>query len=118
MLVDTDLALIENDGVRYYIHLRRERLLQLCAKWQRSLSPDDTLPPWGPTTAELLAVRLEQQTAARGEDRYRDGVDSDDESGNGSDAGDEDFEMLDTFNIADVYRGMYEEEDDTDDEEE
>ncbi|KAJ7761334.1 hypothetical protein B0H16DRAFT_1456074 [Mycena metata] len=84
--------------------------------WQRSISTDDTLPPWGPTTDELLTVRLEQQTAGRGEDRYRGDVESDEESGNGSDDDDEDFEMVDTFNIADVYRGMYGEEEDTDDE--
>ncbi|KAJ7909808.1 hypothetical protein B0H13DRAFT_1877310 [Mycena leptocephala] len=49
---------------------RRERLLRLCATWRRSIGNDETLPEWGPTTEELLAVRLEQQTAARGEDGY------------------------------------------------
>ncbi|KAJ7729056.1 hypothetical protein B0H16DRAFT_1734416 [Mycena metata] len=117
-IVNEAMEAAENEGLRYCIHLRRERLLRLCAQWQRTISTDDTLPPWGPTTDELLNVRLEQQTAGRGEDRYRGDVESDEESGNGSDGDDEDFEMVDTFNIADVYRGMYGEEEDTDDEDE
>ncbi|KAJ7719815.1 hypothetical protein B0H16DRAFT_1474701 [Mycena metata] len=114
--ISYDIGLLLGEGLRYCIHLRRERLLRLCAQWQRSISTDDTLPPWGPTTDDLLTVHLEQQTAGCGEDRYRGYVESDEESGNGSDGDDEDFEMVDTFNIADVYRGMYREEEDTHDE--
>ncbi|KAJ7432852.1 hypothetical protein B0H11DRAFT_1660616, partial [Mycena galericulata] len=77
-----NLALEEaaSEGLRYGLHLRRERLLRLCATWQRHLlrSDDATVPAWGPTAAELWKVRLEGQTGRRGEDTYREGNGDDD----------------------------------------
>ncbi|KAJ7431651.1 hypothetical protein B0H11DRAFT_1679861, partial [Mycena galericulata] len=87
-----NLALEEaaSEGLRYGLHLRRERLLRLCATWQRHLprSDDATVPAWGPTAAELWKVRLEGQTGGRGEDTYREGNGDDD----GEDSSDSEVE--------------------------
>lgn len=53
-------------------------------------------------------MRLEQQTAGRGEDRYQDGVGEDEEEPE-SDGDAEDYAMLDALDTAAVYREMYDE---------
>ncbi|KAJ6457865.1 hypothetical protein DFH09DRAFT_1255416 [Mycena vulgaris] len=112
-IVNAAMGRADTEGLRYNLHLRRERLVRLCATWQRSLprSEDPTCPPWGPTGEELLSCRLEEQTARRGEERYTDNIFEYEEED--SDSG-EDFQTLDALDTADVYRGMYQAE--TDDE--
>ncbi|KAJ7615780.1 hypothetical protein DFH06DRAFT_1013158 [Mycena polygramma] len=117
-IVNVAMERADTEGLRYSLHLRRERLLRLCATWRRSIGDDDGTPEWGPTTAELLAVRLEQQTAGRGEDHYTSAMDAEgDDYESGSEANSEDIEVLDALDTADAYRGIYEDSDEDSSEE-
>ncbi|KAJ6568560.1 hypothetical protein B0H19DRAFT_1256312 [Mycena capillaripes] len=111
-VVNVAMERADTEGLYYSLHLRRERLLRLCATWRQSIADDPTAPPWGPDAADLAEVRLEQQTAGRGEDRYGDGLDG---AENGyewdSDANEEEIDVLDALDTADVYRGIYEDSD-------
>ncbi|KAJ6606679.1 hypothetical protein DFH09DRAFT_1067431 [Mycena vulgaris] len=105
-IVNVAMGRADTEGLCYNLHLRWERLVCLCATWQRSLprSEDPTCPPWGPTGEKLLSCRLEEQTARRGEDRYTDDIFEYEEEDSNSG---EDFQTLDALDTADVYRGMY-----------
>ncbi|KAJ3818040.1 hypothetical protein F5880DRAFT_1492029 [Lentinula raphanica] len=51
---------LHESDVLYQLHRRRFDLCTLCVIWQRALAQlpsDDTLPPWGPTEAELASAR-------------------------------------------------------------
>lgn len=101
---------------RYHLQLHQDRLVRLCARWEKSL-PDfgqgkDSLPPWGPTASQLRSCRADAHRPARGEHRhYGDDVRSEEEHGWSEEEDDEesggeeeDFGLLDAAERADVYR--------------
>ncbi|KAJ7704889.1 hypothetical protein B0H17DRAFT_1156918 [Mycena rosella] len=97
---------------KYQLQLLRDKLVRLCATWDRSL-PDlgieeGTLPPWGPVPAEISACVVDAHVATRGEDRHYGGSRSDDEEGEDSGAEEEEFGMLEAIETADIYRNARE----------
>jgi hypothetical protein len=65
----SDLMPIQDDEtLRYQLHLRRQHLTRLCATWQKAVQSldfgNEPLPPWGPTTEEIVAVRVSQVMSA------------------------------------------------------
>jgi hypothetical protein len=63
----------ESDVNRYHLQLHQDKLIRLCATWDKCL-PDfaemGPLPPWGPSSSQLSKCRVDVHTAARGEDRH------------------------------------------------
>ncbi|KAJ7708199.1 hypothetical protein B0H17DRAFT_1156047 [Mycena rosella] len=97
---------------RYQLQLLRNKLVRLCATWDKCL-PDlgvdkAALPPWGPAAAEISACVVDAHVAARGEDRHYGRNVSDDEEGEDSGGEDEDFGTLDAVETADIYRNAEE----------
>ncbi|KAJ7507645.1 hypothetical protein B0H11DRAFT_2218486 [Mycena galericulata] len=98
---------------RYQLELLRDNLVRLCATWQKAL-PDlgvdeTTLPPWGPTAAQLSTCIVHAHLPARGENRYyRSAGDFSDDDGGEEDieAGgeEEDYSTLEALERADFYR--------------
>ncbi|KAJ7688715.1 hypothetical protein B0H17DRAFT_1202793 [Mycena rosella] len=93
---------------KYQLRLIRDKLMRLCATWDKCL-PDlgvdqGALPPLGPAPAEISACVVEAHVAARGEDRHYGGSLSDDEDGDDSGGEDGDFGTLDAVETADIYR--------------
>lgn len=89
----------------------------MCATWEKSL-PDlgvdeATLPPWGPSAAQLSACIIDAHLPARGEDRhYRGSANAEDDGEEDmavqSGGEEEDFEVLEAIARADVYRNVEE----------
>ncbi|KAJ6564318.1 hypothetical protein B0H19DRAFT_1258773 [Mycena capillaripes] len=111
-VVNAAMERADTEGLHYSLHLRREHPLHPRATWRQSIADDPTAPPWGPNAADLVEVRLEEQMAERGEDRYGDGLDR---AENGyewdSDVNEEEIDVLDALDTADVYRRIYEDSD-------
>ncbi|KAF7353564.1 hypothetical protein MSAN_01546700 [Mycena sanguinolenta] len=91
-VVNMAMADAANEQDRYQFHLRRERLVWLCATWQAFIHDEPGDAPWGPSRQELDDAKAEARTAGRGEDKYFE---------------DEDCEVVDAMENADVYRGTY-----------
>ncbi|KAF7334340.1 hypothetical protein MSAN_02378900 [Mycena sanguinolenta] len=91
-VVNMAMADAANEQDRYQFHLRRERLVQLCATWRAFIHDEPGDAPWGPSRQELDDAKAEARTAGRGEDKYFE---------------DEDCEVVDAMENADVYRGTY-----------
>ncbi|KAJ7615590.1 hypothetical protein DFH06DRAFT_1145826 [Mycena polygramma] len=92
-----------NAGLEHQLALRQQELCQLCATWESAMCPipfkKEGLPAWGPSDAELLAVRIEDvvaKTGTRGEEED-DEVDSDD------DDDDLPIDEIEAFQRAEVY---------------
>ncbi|KAF7353282.1 hypothetical protein MSAN_01516100 [Mycena sanguinolenta] len=91
-VVNMAMADAANEQDRYQFHLRRERLVRLCATWRAFIHDEPGDAPWGPSRQELDDAKAEARTAGRGEDKYFE---------------DEDCEVVDAMENADVYRGTY-----------
>ncbi|KAF7334903.1 hypothetical protein MSAN_02360300 [Mycena sanguinolenta] len=89
-VVNMAMADAANEQDRYQFHLRQERLVRLCATWRAFIHDEPGDAPWGPLRQELDDAKAEARTAGRGEDKYFE---------------DEDCEVVDTVENADVYRG-------------
>ncbi|KAJ7501610.1 hypothetical protein B0H11DRAFT_1713561 [Mycena galericulata] len=104
-VVNLTLEETESAADRYQLQLIRDKLVRLCATWQKWL-PDfqaNDLPEWGPTPEQLAMCVVDAHVAARREDRhYDEEVDDEDEevrAGN-----EEDYITLDAVETANVYR--------------
>ncbi|KAJ7820784.1 hypothetical protein B0H14DRAFT_3147027 [Mycena olivaceomarginata] len=105
-------ATLACDTDEYHLCLQQDRLVRLCATWDKCL-PDmgvqtAAMPSWGPSAAQLTRCRVDAHLAARGEDRHY-GEDNDEGDGEvdpGKESGgeDNDFGMLDAMERADIYR--------------
>ena len=101
----------ESDVDRYHLQLHQDKLVRLCATWDKCL-PDfgpemDPLPPWGPSSSQLSKCRVDAHSAARGEDRHygEDNAWSDDEEESEQSGGeDDDFGIVEAAERADLYR--------------
>ncbi|KAJ7770390.1 hypothetical protein B0H14DRAFT_3509277 [Mycena olivaceomarginata] len=100
------------DTDEYHLRLQQDRLVCLCATWDKCL-PDmgvhiAVMPLWGPSAAQLARCRVDMHLAARGEDRHygEDNDEGDGEVNPGEESGgeDNDFGMLDAMERADIYR--------------
>lgn len=99
----------DDHDLRYQLLLRREYLCRLCATWKSSVQGLDTgngsLPPWGPSSGELLAVRVSQVTAALDDSVVNSGDVNSDESDSememDNDEEDADIMLLDTLDAVD-----------------
>ncbi|KAJ7194705.1 hypothetical protein GGX14DRAFT_678291 [Mycena pura] len=101
----------------YQFELMRDKLVRLCATWQKSL-PDlgvDTsaLPPWGPDAGQVSRCIVDGHLPARGADRHyasgtgaraEDEDDEEDDIGWESCGEEEDFGTLDAIQMADSFR--------------
>ncbi|KAJ7811762.1 hypothetical protein B0H13DRAFT_2243255 [Mycena leptocephala] len=98
-----------SDVDRYHLQLHEDKLVRLCATWDKHL-PDfgvntGPLPPWGPSAYQLSKCKVDAHMAARGEDRHYHEESSDEEmSGEESGGEDDDFGTLDALERADIYR--------------
>ncbi|KAJ6525150.1 hypothetical protein B0H19DRAFT_971441 [Mycena capillaripes] len=101
-----------SDLDEYHLRLQQDRLVRLCATWDKSL-PDmgvdiAAMPPWGPSAVQLARCRVDAHLAARGEDRHygEENDEGDDEVDPGEESGgeDNDFGVLDAMERADIYR--------------
>ncbi|KAJ6524780.1 hypothetical protein B0H19DRAFT_1214956 [Mycena capillaripes] len=101
-----------SDVDEYHLRLQQDRLVRLCATWDKSL-PDmgvdiAAMPPWGPSAVQLARCRVDAHLAARGEDRHygEENDEGDDEVDPGEESGgeDNDFGVLDAMERADIYR--------------
>jgi hypothetical protein len=101
-----------SDIDEHRLRLRQNRLVRLCATWDKCL-PDmgveiTVMPPWGHSAVQLARCRVDAHLAARGKDRHYgeetdegdDNVDLGEESG----GEDNDCGMLDAMERADIYR--------------
>ncbi|KAJ7850425.1 hypothetical protein B0H14DRAFT_3137678 [Mycena olivaceomarginata] len=105
-------ATLACDTDEYHLRLQQDRLVCLCATWDKCL-PDmgvqtAAMPSWGPSAAQLARCRVDAHLAASGEDRHY-GEDNDEGDGEvdpGEESGGEDnnFGMLDAMERADIYR--------------
>ncbi|KAJ7852263.1 hypothetical protein B0H13DRAFT_1643479 [Mycena leptocephala] len=111
-IVELAIDAAESEPDKYHLQLEQDRLVRLCATWDKAL-PDfgadmEPLPPWGPSAAQLARCRVDAHVAARGEDRhYGEDIDeSGDEADVGEESGgeDDDFGTLDAVERADIYR--------------
>jgi hypothetical protein len=110
---EANILLLESRPDKYQLELLRDNLVRLCATWEKSL-PDlgvdeATLPPWGPSAAQLSACIVDAHLPARGEDRHYRGLASAEDDGEEdmavqSGGEEEDFEVLEAIARADVYR--------------
>ncbi|KAF7343583.1 hypothetical protein MSAN_01978800 [Mycena sanguinolenta] len=92
----------ESDVDKYHLQLRQDKLVRLCATWEKHLPQlvhPDALPPWGPSPLQLSKCNVEAHLPARGEDRHY-GEEEGEESG----GEDDDFGMLEAVERADIYR--------------
>ncbi|RDB27721.1 hypothetical protein Hypma_003286 [Hypsizygus marmoreus] len=109
----------DDESLRYEVMLRRTEMCHLCATWQKSVqSLDfgnvDSLPPWGPSSEEILEARIVQGTASvrdsDGDDEWN--MESHDDEDDGcfeDDAEDSDYillETLDAVDLADSFRSV------------
>ncbi|KAJ7639516.1 hypothetical protein FB45DRAFT_977229 [Roridomyces roridus] len=71
-LVNSAMDNADNRGEKYAFWQRRQRLLGLCAEWQRHAPPcdDSELPEWGPSRTDIMQARYKAATAWRGQDLY------------------------------------------------
>lgn len=96
---------------RYHLQLHRDKLLQLCATWDKHL-PDlgssiGELPKWGPSILQLSRCRVDAHVAARGDDHHYGGESSlsdDEQDAEESDGEDDEFGTLEAVERADIYR--------------
>ncbi|KAF7341286.1 hypothetical protein MVEN_01864700 [Mycena venus] len=101
----------ESDVDKYHLQLHQDKLVRLCATWDKCL-PDfgakmGPLPPWGPSSSQLSKCRVDAHNAAHGEDRHygEDNAWSDEEEeSEGSRGEDEDFGIMEAVERADLYR--------------
>ncbi|KAJ7794405.1 hypothetical protein B0H14DRAFT_3496998 [Mycena olivaceomarginata] len=80
------------DTDEYHLRLQQDRLVCLCATWDKCL-PDmgvhiAVMPLWGPSAAQLARCRVDMHLAARGEDRHY---------GEDNDEGDDAMERADIY---------------------
>ncbi|RDB22439.1 hypothetical protein Hypma_010402 [Hypsizygus marmoreus] len=59
----------DDESLRYELMLRRTEMCHLCATWQKSVQSLDfgnvnSLPPWGPSSKEILEARIAQGHAS------------------------------------------------------
>ncbi|KAF7334360.1 hypothetical protein MSAN_02375400 [Mycena sanguinolenta] len=99
----------------YHLQLHQDKLVQLCATWDRCL-PDfgpgmGSLPEWGPSQVQLSKCRVDAHVPARGEDRHygkkkRSAKNEEEEEEEEAESGDEeeDFGTLEAAERADIYR--------------
>lgn len=103
-----------NTAVAHQLGLRKQELCQMCVMWMNALRPipfkTEGLPEWGPTEAELMAVRIEDvvfkiASSAQQVDR-EDDEEEEEEDGAPSDEEDEDdlpIEEIEAFTRVEVY---------------
>lgn len=103
-----------NTAVAHQLGLRKQELCQMCVMWMNALRPipfkTEGLPEWGPTEAELMAVRIEDvvfkiASSAQQVDREED-EEEEEEDGAPSDEEDEDdlpIEEIEAFTRVEVY---------------
>ncbi|KAJ7874854.1 hypothetical protein B0H13DRAFT_2348424 [Mycena leptocephala] len=103
----------ESEVDKYHLRLHQDKLVRLCATWEKHLPnfgvSTITLPPWGPSTFQMVQCNVDAHLAAHGEDRhYREEMEGSDSEGDagGEESGreDEDFATLDAVERADIYR--------------
>ncbi|KAJ7896179.1 hypothetical protein B0H13DRAFT_2338508 [Mycena leptocephala] len=101
----------ESEVDRYHLRLHQDKLVRLCATWDKHLPnfgvSTVALPPWGPSTFQMAQCNVDAHLAAHGEDRhYREETEGSDGEGEEESGGeDEDFATLDVLERADIYRG-------------
>ncbi|KAF8214779.1 hypothetical protein K438DRAFT_1749866 [Mycena galopus ATCC 62051] len=96
---------------RYHLLLHRDKILQLCATWEKHL-PDlgssiGELPKWGPSILQLSRCRVDAHVAARGDDHHYGGESSlsdDEQDAEESDGEDDEFGTLEAVERVDIYR--------------
>ncbi|KAG6822745.1 hypothetical protein H0H92_003054, partial [Tricholoma furcatifolium] len=97
-----------SEGLRYFLNLHRNKLLRYCAKWQESLDGlypqfSECFPEWGPSSQQVLDMRLALQTEAVGL--------ADEDEGEEFDEDDMAlFDTLETLDLADAFRSNLNEE--------
>ncbi|KAF8207995.1 hypothetical protein K438DRAFT_1754740 [Mycena galopus ATCC 62051] len=96
---------------RYHLQLHRDKLLQLCATWDKHLpnlgSSIGELPKWGPSILQLSRCRVDAHVAARGDDHHYGGescLSDDEQDAEESDGEDDEFGTLEAVERADIYR--------------
>ncbi|KAJ7302004.1 hypothetical protein DFH08DRAFT_919019 [Mycena albidolilacea] len=110
-VVNLALEQAESAADKYQFKLLRDKLVRLCATWDRAL-PDlgvdiASLPPWGPEPEQLSQCAVDVHRPARGEDRHygtADDASDEDDDGISEGEGEEDFELLAALEMADIYR--------------
>src|ERR1700761_3167601 len=107
---------IDSDADKYQFVLIRDKLVRLCATWQKSL-PDlgvdrSALPPWGPDAEQVSRCIVDGHLPARGADRHyasgtgaraEDEDEEEDDIGWESGGEEEDFGTLDAIQMADSF---------------
>ena len=100
---------VELPDIHHQLQLQSNRLLNLCANWQKPLEPlatGDELPLWGPSADALLNAQVRGVTALVS-------VDTDDElsdQGSESDEEDEEAGLVDALDAIDLADAYYEED--------
>ncbi|KAG6904410.1 hypothetical protein DXG01_010279 [Tephrocybe rancida] len=95
----------DDEAILYHLELRQTSLCCLCALWQKSVNALDSgdiksLPLWGPSTDEILAVTVAEVTAS-----VKDDFDEEEFVHNPEDEADlELVDVMDTVALADSYR--------------
>lgn len=93
---------------RYQLQLRRDKLVRLCATWQRwlpDLQVDEaSLPEWGPSAVQLVMCTVDAHAPGRGQDRHYEDAEDEADEADERDGGEEDFITLDAVETADIYR--------------
>ncbi|KAJ7627710.1 hypothetical protein DFH06DRAFT_1338877 [Mycena polygramma] len=97
---------------RYHLQLQLDKLVKLCATWDRYLPhfgvDEPAMPPWGPSASQLSKCDVDAHMAARGEDRhYEEELEADDDDEVESGGEDDDFGTLEAVERADIYRNDY-----------
>ncbi|KAJ6471983.1 hypothetical protein C8R45DRAFT_936644 [Mycena sanguinolenta] len=104
-VVEEAIAGAESGVDGYHLQLRQDKLVRLCATWDKHLPQlvdPEALPPWGPSVWQLSKHNVEAHLPARGEDRhYREEEGDEGEESGGED---DDFGMLEAVERADIYR--------------
>lgn len=108
-----------DEGIRYQIKLRKDKLCSIYAVWTRSVrqvpAGDLPLPPWGPSSDDLLAAQQALTTPSFGrkvhteDDPLED--DNTDTSTEGEDSDDELNEMVTAFDMVSMAYGSIDDED-------
>ncbi|KAJ7220486.1 hypothetical protein GGX14DRAFT_532534 [Mycena pura] len=110
-------ASLYSDADKYQFELMRDKLVRLCATWQKSL-PDlgvntSALPPWGPDAGQVSRCIVDGHLPACGANRHyasgtggrlEDGDNDEDDIGWESCGEEEDFGTLDAIQMADSFR--------------
>ncbi len=94
---------MELSDVHYQLQLQSNRLLKLCAHWQKPLEPlttGDGLPPWGPSADALLNARIHSVTASVSMDT--EGSDDDELDDQISDVDEEEAGLVDALDVIDL----------------